>query len=148
MKSLAVSGADPDRQRGLLYCKMESRLGSWDSLAPEGRPSLSPETPPRYCPTCGQDLSEFPYYQKTPGTAAKIVRRIALGLLPAMALAYLGFLIWGTTSPGFGTGAGYFAVGVIGGPSLLLYAVSRLLPHLRDVICLRCSWNQEFPFER
>lgn len=106
------------------------------------------ERPPRHCPTCGQDLSEYPYYQKTPGTAAKIVRRIAVGLLPVMALVYLSFLIWGTISPGFGTGAGYFAVAVIGGPSLLLYLISRLLPQRRNVICLRCSWNREFPFEK
>ena len=105
------------------------------------------ETPPRYCPTCGQDLSEYPYYQQAPGPAAKIMRRIAIGLLPLMAVFYLSFLIWGEVSPGFGAGAGYFAIGVISGPSLLLYVISRLMPQRRRVICLRCSWNQKFPYQ-
>ena len=106
------------------------------------------EKPPRKCPTCGQDLSEYPYYQRTPGPAAKVVRRIGVWLLGVMAVIYFSWLFWGSTPMGFGTGAGYFAVAVICGPSLLLYIISRLLPQRRNVICLRCSWNQEFPFEK
>ena len=46
---------------------------------------------------------------------------------------------------GFGTGHGYFAVALIGGPSFLLYLISRLFPRNRLVICLHCSWNREYP---
>lgn len=62
-----------------------------------------------------------------------------------MAIVYVAQLFWGNANLGFGTGAGYFALLVIGGPSLLLYAVSRLLPKRRLVICQRCSWNREYP---
>ncbi len=103
------------------------------------------QTPPRLCPECGADLSDFPYDRLEPGKAARAVRRVAVWLLPVLALAYLAQLFWGSANMGFGTGAGYFAVLWICGPSLLLYAVSRLLPKVRRVICLRCSWNQEYP---
>lgn len=100
---------------------------------------------PRSCPTCGQDLSAHPYYQTRPGPAARLLRKIAMALLPVIAAVYLFLLFQGDRDMGFGTGAGYLAVGLIGGPSFLLYAISRLLPRSRLVICLHCSWNQEFP---
>ena len=101
--------------------------------------------PPRYCPACGQDLSEFPYYQPSLSPAARAIRRFALLLMPIMGLAYLGWLFWGGGPDGFGTGHGYFAVMVVCAPSLLLFLVTRLFPRRRLVICLHCSWNEEFP---
>ena len=101
--------------------------------------------PPRICPSCGQDLSAHPYYQTRPGPAARLLRRIALVLLPVMAVVYLLLLFQGYRDLGFGTGHGYLAVGLIGGPSFLLYALSRLFPRSRLVICLHCSWNREYP---
>ncbi len=103
------------------------------------------DTPPRICPSCGHDMSEHPYYQLRPGPLARLLRRIAMGLLPVLAVAYLSLLFFGEQNLGFGTGAGYLAIALIGGPSLLLYAVSRLLPRRRVVICLHCSWNREYP---
>ena len=103
------------------------------------------EQPPRTCPSCGQDLSAHPYYQPRPGRAARLLRKIALALLPLMAMLYLSLIFRGDLNPGFGTGAGYLAVALIGGPSFLLYAISRLFPRLRLVICLHCSWNHEYP---
>lgn len=108
-------------------------------------PVQAPAAPPRLCPSCGHDLSAHPYYQTRPGPAAGLLRKLAMALLPVMALVYLLWLFWVTEDPGFGTGHGYFAVLLIGGPSFLLYAISRLLPHRRLVICLHCSWNQEYP---
>ena len=103
------------------------------------------EAPPRTCPACGQDLSEHPYYRERPGKTARKLRMVAVALLPAMSVVYLALLFFGGYALGFGTGHGYWAVAVIGGPSLVLYAVSRLLPRVRLVICLRCSWSQEYP---
>lgn len=103
------------------------------------------EQPPRFCPSCGEDLSEFPYSQPVPGPAAKLLRRVAVALLPVMAIAYLALLFGAGSDLGFGTGHGYFALMLIGGPSLVLYAVSRLFPRNRLVICQRCSWNREVP---
>ncbi len=65
-----------------------------------------------------------------------------------MALAYLAWLVWGTLPAGFGTGHGYFAVAFMGGPSAALYAISRLIPPRRLVICLRCSWSREYALHR
>mgnify|MGYP006969420863 FL=1 len=104
--------------------------------------------PPRHCPVCGQDLTEHPYYQTEPGPAARWLRRVAVWLLPVMAAAYISFLIWGEVGPGIGTGAGYFALAVVGGPSLALYMLSRYFPFRRRVICLRCSWNEVYPTVR
>ncbi len=104
--------------------------------------------PPRLCPECGADLSDHPYDRLEPGRSARALRKIAVWLLPVLALAYLAQLFWGRGGMGFGTGAGYFAVAWICGPSLLLYAISRLLPKVRRVICLRCSWNREYPLTR
>ncbi len=115
-----------------------------DELTPTASGAAT-DQPPRLCPACGEDLSEHPYYQRVPSPAAKMLRKIALALLPVMAIAYVAQLFWGSANMGFGTGAGYFALLVIGGPSLLLYAVSRLLPARRLVICQRCSWNREYP---
>lgn len=103
------------------------------------------EDPPRNCPTCGQDLSEYPYYQPSLSPAAKGLRRIGLLLLPVMGLVYLFLLLSGNRGMGFGMGHGYFAATLICGPSLLLYLLSRLFPRRRKVICLRCSWNEEYP---
>jgi hypothetical protein len=73
------------------------------------------------------------------------LRRVALALLPLFSLLYLALLFWGDRSLGFGTGAGYYSVFWICGPSLVLYALSRLFPRTRIVICQRCSWNREYP---
>ena len=105
----------------------------------------APAEVPRHCPTCGQDLTEHPYYQTRPGPAARLLRKIAMALLPVMAAVYLYLVLLSDFDPGFGTGAGYLAVALIGGPSFLLYAVSRLLPRCRLVICLHCSWSAEYP---
>ncbi len=112
---------------------------------------MSPEpvdAPPRRCPACGHDMSDHPYDQPRPGPAAKLLRKIALALLPVMTAVYLAFLFFSDEDMGFGTGAGYFAIAMIGGPSLALYAVSRVLPRRRLVICLHCSWNREYPAGR
>ncbi|MDH3744258.1 MAG: hypothetical protein OES47_04050 [Acidobacteriota bacterium] len=101
--------------------------------------------PPRFCPSCRQDLSEHPYYQLAPSRGAKVLHKIAAMLLPIMGIAYLALLFWGSMDLGFGTGAGYFAVVLIGGPSLVLYAISLLFPKKRLVICQHCSWNHEYP---
>lgn len=109
---------------------------------------MSPEstdTPPRICPSCGHDMSDHPYDQPRPGPAALWLRRAAMALLPLMALAYLGLVFFSDFNPGFGTGAGGLALLIIGGPSLLLYLISRILPGRRLVICLHCSWNREYP---
>lgn len=107
--------------------------------------SRSKNTPPTICPVCQNQLSEHPYYQEGPGRLAKIVRKFAVALMPIMAALYLYWLLFGPGPMGFGLGHGYFAVAMICGPSFLLYLVSRLLPRVRNVICLRCSWNQEYP---
>lgn len=104
--------------------------------------------PPRVCPSCGIELTEHPYAQIKPSKSARGLRKVALWLIPVMALLYLFQLFLGDFWLGFGTGAGYFAVLVILGPSFLLYLVSRLLPRVRQVICLRCSWNQEYPLTK
>ncbi len=106
------------------------------------------KSPPRICPGCGIELPEFPYAQIKPAKTARAVRRVALWLIPILAVVYLGQLFLGSSSLGFGTGAGYYAVLWTCGPSLLLYLVSRLLPRVRQVICLRCSWNAEYPLTR
>ena len=99
---------------------------------------------PERCPTCNAELSEHPYYQIVPGPLGRLLRRIALWLLPCMAAVYVAMLLFGSRPLGFGTGHGYFAVAIIGGPSFLLYVLSNLVPKRRRVICLHCSWNDEF----
>ena len=111
----------------------------------EGADDAGAERPPRSCPPCGQDLSEHPYYQLVPSPTARLVRKVAAALLPVMAVAYLAQLFWGTVHFGFGTGHGYSALLVVAGPSLILYAISRLFPRRHLVICQRCSWNREVP---
>lgn len=119
-------------------------------MTSEGKGSRPPksrvEQPPENCPTCGQYLTEYPYYQVRANRPARILRRIAILLLPVMALAYLVQLFWGSAQLGFGTGHGYWALLFIGGPSLLLYTITRLFPKARIIICPRCSWNREYPF--
>jgi hypothetical protein len=110
-----------------------------------GGPDIVADQVPRFCPSCGEDLSEHPYYQLVPSRAGRVLSKIAVVLLPVMAIVYVAQLFWGNANLGFGTGAGYFALLVIGGPSLLPYAASRLLPKRRLVICQRCSWNREYP---
>ena len=105
-------------------------------------------TPPAVCPTCGIELPEFPHDQVTPSKQARALRRVAMWLIPVMTLAYLAQLFFTGSDLGFGTGAGYFAIAWICGPSLLLYLVSRLLPRVRLVICDRCSWNAEYPLPK
>lgn len=107
-----------------------------------------PDEPPRRCPVCDADLSAHPYSRARPGPVAKRLRQAALALLPVMAVLYLVLLLGGRYALGFGTGHGYLAVALIGGPSLILYGVSRLLPPVRQVICLRCSWSRTYPPER
>ena len=114
----------------------------------ERRTNGSASEPPRHCPTCGQDLSEHPYYQRGLSRPAKLLRRVAVWMLPLFAALYLVQLFWGEGALGFGTGAGYYAVAWIGGPSMILYALSRLFARTRIVICQRCSWNQEYPPSR
>lgn len=103
-----------------------------------------PDEPPRHCPTCGQDLSEYPYYQEGLGRSAKFLRRVALWLLPVFAALFLALIFWGETPPPFGAGAAYYAIVWIGGPSMALYLISRFFPRTRIVICQRCSWNREY----
>lgn len=107
----------------------------------------TPESLPRTCPSCGHDLSAHPYYQSRPGPTARRLRTIAVALLPVMAVVYLYLLLREAAAMelGFGSGHGYLAVALVGGPSFLLYAASRLFPRRRLVICLRCSWNREYP---
>ena len=108
------------------------------------------DQPPRVCPSCGQDLSAHPYYQTRPGPTARLLRKIAVILLPVMAVVYLVLLFREASGLqfGFGSGHGYLAVALVGGPSFLLYAISRLFPRTRLVICLHCSWNHEYPPSR
>ena len=103
--------------------------------------------PPRLCPSCGHDMSDHPYYQEGPGPAARSMQKAAVLLLPVMAGFWflLLFLVVSGHPWGFGAVEGYWALPVIGGPSAVLYVVSRLLPRTRRIICLRCSWNREYP---
>jgi hypothetical protein len=106
------------------------------------------DAPPANCPSCGSPLSDHPFDQLVPPPAARLLHAIAWALLPLTTLLYLGLLFWGPLPMGFGTGHGYWAVAFISAPSLLLYAVSRLFPRRRLVICLRCSWNHEYPLAK
>lgn len=108
--------------------------------------SVASDRPPQHCPACGHDLSDHPYFQEGPGPAGRLLQRAALVLLPVMALVWgLLLLLDVADHPwGLGAGRGYLALPIIGGPSLVLYVASRLLPRTRRVICLRCSWNREY----
>jgi hypothetical protein len=100
--------------------------------------------PPAICPVCGASLSDHPYYQLVPSPLARLLQKCAKGLFFVMAVLYLGVLFWGRWPLGFGSGHGYAAVAFIAGPSLLLYAISRLFPRRHRVMCLRCSWSHEY----
>lgn len=107
----------------------------------------SSDRPPRLCPSCGHDLSDHPYFQEGPGPAARQARTVAVWMVPVMAVVYFLLLFLDVAGHpwGFGAGQGYFALTIIGGPSAVLYLISRLLPRTRRVICLRCSWSREYP---
>lgn len=108
------------------------------------------DQPPRLCPECGEDMSDHPYSQDRPGAAARLLRRAATALLPVMAAVWFLLLFLDVAGHpwGFGAGEGYWALPIIGGPSAVLYVVSRFLPRTRRVICLRCSWSREYPAPR
>ena len=55
------------------------------------------------------------------------------------------FLVQPSTAS-FGFVSGYFSLGYICIPSLLVYSVSVLMPRDRRVICLHCSWYRDYPF--
>ena len=102
------------------------------------------DRPPRVCPTCGDTLGEHPYYNLRPGRSARFLRGLAAGLLPVMGILVFASLIVG----GFWAlhvASGYFFVALVCAPSLMLYSISRLLPKERRVLCLRCSWYQDYP---
>ncbi len=63
-----------------------------------------------------------------------------------MAVVFLFQLFTGRFLSSFSVVSGYFIVAYICGPSLLVYGVSQLLPRVRRVICLRCSWYCDYPF--
>ena len=102
--------------------------------------------PPRHCPTCGQDLSEHPYYQLRPSPFAGKLLWLAKVLIPVMAVFFLYLFFSGNFLPSFSVVSGYFILVVICGPSLLLYSVTLLIPRTRRVICLHCSWYRDYPF--
>lgn len=103
------------------------------------------EKPPRLCPSCGDDLSDFPYYQLTPCPIARRLQKLAGWLLPVMGVVFVVQLFTGTFPVAFSAVSGYFIAAYIATPSLLLYAVSIVFPRDRRVICLHCSWYRDYP---
>ncbi len=104
--------------------------------------------PPRYCPTCGDDLSDYPYYQVRPGPFARRLLTLARALLAIMAMLFLYLLFSGSSPPFYTTTSGYFIVAFVCGPSLLVYSVSLLMSRERRIICLHCSWYRDYPYRR
>ena len=102
--------------------------------------------PPRHCPTCGQDLSRYPYYQLKPSPFARKLLALARFFIPVMTVVFLYQFFSGNFMPSHSGVSGYFIIAYICSPSLLLYAVTVLLPRTRRVICLHCSWFQDYPF--
>ena len=47
-----------------------------------------PTEPPRHCPTCGQDLSQYPYYQLQPGPFTRKLLALARLLIPVMTVSF------------------------------------------------------------
>ncbi len=78
---------------------------------------------PRYCPTRGDDLSDYPYYQVRPGPFARRLLTLARALLAIMAMVFLYMLFSGSFLPFYSTTSGYFIVAFVCGPSLLVYSV-------------------------
>lgn len=111
------------------------------------------EKPPRHCPACDNDLSEFPYYQLHPGPVARKLLGLAWVLLPIMTALFL-YQLLGEEVPGwlprlprsFSAVSGYFILAYVCAPSLLVYSISILLPKRRRVICQRCSWYREYSY--
>ncbi len=104
--------------------------------------------PPRHCPTCGHDLSAYPYYQLRPSPFARRLMNLAGLLIPVMTAVFLVQLFSGTILPNFSMVSGYLILAYICGPSLVIYAASALMPRIRRVTCLHCSWYHDYTFNR
>jgi len=102
--------------------------------------------PPKVCPSCAQDLSDFPYYQQTPCPIARRLQKLAALLLPVMSVVFLVQMFSGAFPVSFHVASGYFIIAYVSTPSLLLVALSMLFPRDRRVICLHCSWYRDYPF--
>lgn len=104
------------------------------------------EKPPRFCPVCGQDLGDFPYYQFYPARFARRLQALAAFLLPVMGIVFVVQLFSGNFLPHFSMASGYFILLYVCTPSLLIYSVSLVIPKVHRVICLHCSWYRDYPF--
>ncbi len=102
--------------------------------------------PPRYCPTCRQDLSQYPYYRLRPSPFARKLLTLARLLIPVMTVVFLIQFFSDSFPQSFGIVSGYLIVAYICTPSLLIYAVTLLIPRVRRVTCLHCSWYHDYPF--
>ena len=105
----------------------------------------SPSGPPEFCPTCGELLGDFAYYEVRPGRSARQLQAFAKLLLPVMGVLVFALLLVGGPFKNFSVVSGYFFVAVVSAPSLLFYCISCFFQRERRVICLRCSWYQDFP---
>lgn len=115
-------------------------------IEPGGPPAPRSEKPPRYCPACGQDLSEYPYYERIAGPAAQRLQLMAKVSIPLMAILFVAAWASGYI-PGFSSSAsGYFIIAVVCSPAALLYAASQAFPRMFRVICLHCSWFRDYRF--
>lgn len=129
------------------YPTQEERLSEGLAMRTETTPSRDDaHKPPRHCPECGHDLSEYPYYLLRPSPFARKLQRLAAMLLPAMTVLFLVLLFRGAFLPSFSIVSGYFILAFICAPSLLRYSVSLLMPRTRRALCLHCSWYHDYPF--
>lgn len=103
--------------------------------------------PPRHCPVCGQDLGAYPYYQFRPAPSARRLRGLAALLLPVMGIVFLVQLYSGNFLPNNSLASGHFILLYVCTPSLLIYAISLVIPQVHRVICLHCNWYRDYPYQ-
>lgn len=109
---------------------------------------------PEECPRCRAPANDLLLSGTTEPRFARRLQRTA----PVVALLTLaGLLVWffvfgndwlngGGHGLGFGFGWGFIAL--LFAPSLAVYWVSMLFPHVRQVSCTRCGWSEEIRVPR
>ena len=104
-------------------------------------------TLPIACPQCGAPVTDLHVSGTMEHRHARRLQRIAPFLAVLMVpVLYVWFQIYGDAIKphlGWGFAFGWGVFGAIFSPSLAVYLISLLFPHVRRVSCVNCGWSSE-----
>ena len=109
-------------------------------------------TLPRTCPQCSAPQTELLYSGTMEHRYGRRLQRIAPLAALVMLLVLVVWIVFSrleiVRGEGNGWGFGWAWVTALFFPSLVIYFISFLFPHVRQVSCPSCGWTQEIRVPR